>query len=422
MTGESILELHETNATDECIKSYEYDEYQPITGSQLNSAGQITITIENQDQFLHLHNSYLLIEGNVLKADDTRYADADLIALTNNGLLYLFPSLKLTLAGQTVEHVNYPGHATSLLGLPSYSSKYYKGCGLAQGWFPDVNTNAAANNTGFYLIPPHIGAPFFHSPNVNIGLTSLTTPIQLCVNESPHVNLSFPHIYIGVVQFVNPIFTFEECKKGAPICGGIGYTRQGYLIRNPNPKGSFQCAIPMRHIFGFVDDCSKVTYGMRDTLQLIRKDDNDALFRTAAAGAGKVVLSKLAWSVPIVQPNDVRKVNLYKSIGSNNVIPVSYCMPQCETFSLPQARSTVWRLGVSSAPEKTRWVLVGLQTNKSGIQENNAAIIDHCNLTNMQVWLNHSRYPSVDMATDFTKEQYAGVYKSFYDFLADTMG
>ena len=48
-------------------------------------------------------------------------------------------------------------------------------------------------------------------------------------------------------------------------------------------------------------------------MQLIRKDDdNDALFRTAAAGAGKVVLSNLAWPVPIVQPNDVRKVNLYR--------------------------------------------------------------------------------------------------------------
>ena len=34
----------------------------------------------------------------------------------------------------------------------------------------------------------------------------------------------------------------------------------------------------------------------------------------------------------------------------------------------------------------------------------------------MQVWLNHSRYPSVDVATDFAKEQFAGVYKSFYDF------
>ena len=130
MIGESILEFHETNATDKSIKSYEYDEYQPITGTQHNSAGQITISIENQDQFLHLHNSYLLIEGDVLKADNTRCADADLIALTNNGLLYLFSSLKLTLAGQTVEHFYYPGQATLLRGLASYSSTYYKGCGL----------------------------------------------------------------------------------------------------------------------------------------------------------------------------------------------------------------------------------------------------------------------------------------------------
>ena len=132
-----------------------------------------------------------------------------------------------------MEHVNYPGHATSLLGLASYSPTYTKRCGLAQRWFPDINTNAAVKNTGFY-------------------------------------------------------------------------TRQRYLIQKSDPKGSFQCAIPMRYICGFVDDYSKVTYGMRVTLQLIRKDDNDAMFRTAAAGAGKVVLSKLAWSVPIVQPNDVQ--------------------------------------------------------------------------------------------------------------------
>ena len=286
MIGESILELHETNATDESIKSYEYNEYQPITGTQLNSAGQITITIKNQDQFLHLQNSYSLIE-----ADNTRCEDADPIALTNNGLLYLFSSLKLTLAGQTVEHVNYPGHATSLLGLASYSSEYQKGCGLAQGWYADTNTNAALNNNGF-----------------------------------------------GV--------------------------RQQFLIRSPDPKGSFQCAIPTKHIFGFMDDYTKVTYGMRDTLQLIRKGDDDSLFRTAPAGVGKVILTKLAWSVPVVQPNDVRRVNLYKSVASNNVIPVSFRMRQCETFTAPQATSTVWRVGVSSAPEKPRWVLVGLQTDK----------------------------------------------------------
>ena len=60
--------------------------------------------------------------------------------------------------------------------------------------------------------------------------------------------------------------------------------------------------------------------------------------------------------------------------------------------------------------------------DKSGNQENNAALFDHYNLTNMQVWLNHARYPSVDMATDFAKEQYAGVYKSFYDFASRYYG
>ena len=57
------------------------------------------------------------------------------------------------------------------------------------------------------------------------------------------------------------------------------------------------CHSNAAHIRCCGDDYSKATYGMRDTLQLIRKDDNDALFRTAAAGAGGVVLSQLAWAI-----------------------------------------------------------------------------------------------------------------------------
>ena len=37
-----------------------------------------------------------------------------------------------------MEHVNYPGQATSFLGLASQSSSYYKECGLAQGCFSDT--------------------------------------------------------------------------------------------------------------------------------------------------------------------------------------------------------------------------------------------------------------------------------------------
>ena len=112
----------------------------------------------------------------------------------------------------------------------------------------------------------------------------------------------------------------------------------------------------MRHVFGFTDDYTKVTYGMRDTLQLIRKGDNDALFRTAGAGAGNVVLSKLAWVVPIVQPNDVLKVNLYTSIAANNPIPVGFRRRQFETFTLPQARFTLdWALTLHLESHDGHW-------------------------------------------------------------------
>ena len=97
-------------------------------------------------------------------------------------------------------------------------------------------------------------------------------------------------------------------------------------------------------------------------------------------------------------------------------------MRQCETFTVPHATSTVWRLGVGSAREKPRWVLIGLQTDKSDSQVRNAALFDHRNLTNMQVMFDHSRYPSVDMPTDLVMEKYAGVFKSFYDFASRYYG
>ena len=188
----------------------------------------------------------------MLKADNTRYAYADFIALTHNVLVYLFSSLKLTLAGQRVEHVNYPGQDTSLLGLATYSPHCSKGCGLIQGWTLDINANAAVANTAFAV-------------------------------------------------------------------------RQRFLIQSPDPKGSSQCAIPMRHIYH-----RWLHKGDQwDALQLIRKNDNDDLFRTVAAGAGKVVLSKLAWIVSIFQPNDVLKINMYKSIAANSTMPVGFRKRQC---------------------------------------------------------------------------------------------
>ena len=82
-----ILKFNEKPPVDESIQEYEYHEYKPQAGSTLNSAGDIIINIELHDLFTHPCESYLLFEGRLTKNDDTAYANADAVTLTNNGLI-----------------------------------------------------------------------------------------------------------------------------------------------------------------------------------------------------------------------------------------------------------------------------------------------------------------------------------------------
>jgi len=76
-----------------------------------------------------------------------------------------------------------------------------------------------------------------------------------------------------------------------------------------------------------------------------------------------------------------------------------------------QTRNFTWRLSVKLAPEKPRWIIVAFQTDKSGNQEHNPSIFDHCNLTNMFVMLNSRRYPEIDYDdTNFTQQKFSRVY------------
>ena len=60
----------------------------------------------------------------------------------------------------------------------------------------------------------------------------------------------------------------------------------------------------MKHIFGLCDDYDKIVYGLKHNLTLVRKTDDDAIFRLVAAGARKVSLDKIEWIMPHAIPAD----------------------------------------------------------------------------------------------------------------------
>ena len=99
-----ILRITEPIPMGDSIDRYKHIEYNPVVGANLNS-GDIRINIETQDIFTHPSESFLLIEGQLLKNNDTLYADANAITITNNGIIYLFKNIKYQLSGQEIESI-----------------------------------------------------------------------------------------------------------------------------------------------------------------------------------------------------------------------------------------------------------------------------------------------------------------------------
>lgn len=333
-----ILNINEIPITDEAIEEYEYHEYEPITGANLNNPGEIRININSDDLFLHPSESYLIFEGQLTKADGSMYADVDNVTLTNNALMHLFSNIKYQLSGQEIESLFHPGQCTTMIGLLKYPDDFSKSQGLNQLWYKDNSDTAARNtNNGFAV-------------------------------------------------------------------------RQAYIIQSPDPKGTFSFRIPLKHIFGFAEDYNKIVYGFKHTLTLVRKSNDDAIFRSATVDPGKINLDKVSWFIPHIIPADIDKLKLYKTIESKTRLPVGFRMRQCDSISVPQSTSFTWRLSVKSSSEKPRFIVVGFQTEKGGDQEKNPSVFDNVNVKNMYVMLNSSRYPALDYNLSFPKQQYSRVY------------
>ena len=146
----SILRITDPILSDDSIDRYEEIAYEPVAGTNLNNSGQdIRLTIETQDIFTHPSESFLIIEGCLLKADNNSYGNNDPISLTNNGIMHLFKRIRYDLSGQVIENIEHPGQATTMLGLLKYPDDFSKSKGLNQLWYKDTTNDAEEANIGW---------------------------------------------------------------------------------------------------------------------------------------------------------------------------------------------------------------------------------------------------------------------------------
>ena len=350
----SILRITEPILKDDSIDKYEEIEYEPVAGTNLNSSGQdIRLTIETQDIFTHPSESYLIVEGRLLKANNNSYGNDDLITLTNNGIMHLFKRIRYDLSGQEIENIMNVGQATTMLGLLKYPDDFSKSKGLNQLWYKDTTPLADDNNTGFSV------RRFYIIVNSNQkGTFSFRIPLK--------------HI-------------FGFCEDYDKVVYGLKHTLT--LTRNNDDDAIFKT-----------------------------NADNGAVPPVDTVANGKVILSKISWFMPHVTPADKDKMELYKIIERKEKIPVGYRMIQCDSASIPQALMFSWRLSVKSSPEVPRFIIVGFQTNKIGEQKQNSSTFNNVNVSNIYVMLNSMRYPTADYNISFLGQKYSRVYGDAAEF------
>ena len=121
---------------------------------------------------------------------------------------------------------------------------------------------------------------------------------------------------------------------------------------------------------------------MKQTLTLMKNDDNDAIFRANAAAESKITLDEISWYMHVMHV-DREKMELYKINEKKEKLPVGYRMIQCDSISVNQETTFAWRLGVKSSPEVPRFIIVGFQTNKSGDQRHNPSTFNNEGVKNI---------------------------------------
>ena len=352
----SILRITDPILKDDSIDKYEEIAYEPIVGTNLNAPGQdIRLTIETQDIFTHPSESYLIIEGDLLRDDNgNRYQHDALITLTNNGIMHLFKRIRYDLSGQDIENIMNVRQATTMLGLLKYPDDFSKSKGLNQLWYKDTTANADNNNNGYAY------RRYFILGETNpLGSFSFRIPLK--------------HI-------------FGFCEDYDKVVYGLKHTLT--LTRNNDNDAIFKT------------DAQAGGPPAVDTVV-----------------NGRVVLNKIAWFMPHVTPADKDKMELYKIIERKEKIPVGYRMIQCDSALINQNSTDFsWRLSVKSSPEVPRYIIVGFQVGKSGNQKTNPSLFDNVNVKNIYAMLNSTRYPTTDYDISFPAQRFSRIYDETAEF------
>lgn len=199
------------------------------------------------------------------------------------------------------------------------------------------------------------------------------------------------------------------CKTTDKMAHGL------YVLNSLNPiqAKTYQMALPLRFVMGFFDDYNKVVLNSKHELILVRSRSNTNVYQ-ANNDIVKFNITKIHWKVPHVMLSDHAKLNMMRTIARNDYLPLTF--RSWDLYELPTVPITnrfIWNVKTTSQVSKPRYVVLAFQTNRDHVVANDASLFDHCNISNVKLYMNNERYPYDDMHLKFDELNYQELFYAF---------
>lgn len=187
-------------------------------------------------------------------------------------------------------------------------------------------------------------------------------------------------------------------------------------------KGSYRLVLPLRFFFGFCEDYTKILLHSKHELILLRSRSDENVF-ISTDKVPTLTVTKIQWKMPHVTLSDQSKLLLLKTLDRDDDIKLAYrSWDLYELPALPETDRHSWTVKTTTQVAKPRYIIVGFQTNRNFVLTNDPAKFDHCNITDVKIYLNNQRYPYDNLHTDFSEKNYQelslmllNIQKSYYN-------
>lgn len=181
--------------------------------------------------------------------------------------------------------------------------------------------------------------------------------------------------------------------------------------------GVFSALIPLNKILGFAADYEKIIMNCKHELVLTRSNTNVNSVLMTNKDCIDVHIDKIQWRMPHIKVSDHVRISLLKCLEKDKTLQIAFRNWDLYEYPLlPKTTKHTWAVKTSSQLEKPRYVIIGLQTNRKNSKTLDCSVFDHCNLTNVTLFLNSQYYPYESLNLKFKENKYAILYETYAKF------